>query len=375
MHQRTAIYLDNSIFTFQKAGGVSAYWYEILRRLLTNSQDLATHLVKLGNYTVNLFEKDLNYKNATILHENILPPSILRYLPLTITLPSQSVFHSSYLRCSRQKDVANVLTIFDFAHDFGFSTGFPRKYFNIFQKRYAISTADGIICISENTKKDLLSLYPHASRVPIKVINLAANEVFQQVTNGLPIDFPVAANLVNRFLPFVVYIGERGAYKNFRVAVETINAIVGYNLVLIGGGALSESEKGFLDDRIPGRYSHLTGISIEQLNQCLNAAFCLLYPSSYEGFGIPLVEAMKAGCPVVTTGCGSIPEVVGNAGLIANSISADAFAIRIKSLEDESFRDAVIQKGLLQASSFSWDKCYAETAAFYRFVHEAKFHS
>jgi mannosyltransferase len=104
-----------------------------------------------------------------------------------------------------------------------------------------------------------------------------------------------------------------------------------------------------------------------------NHAFCLLYPSSYEGFGIPLVEAMKCGCPVVTTNTSSIPEVLGGAGLMVDHIDEHAFVQKIKSLENTAFRGENIEKGYRQARRFSWDTCCQETLAFYGQTYKKKF--
>ena len=120
-------------------------------------------------------------------------------------------------------------------------------------------------------------------------------------------------------------------------------------------------------------YFHYQGISAEDLNILYNNAFCLLYPSSYEGFGIPVLEAMRAGCPVVSTNLSSIPEVAGDAGLLVNNIKVEEFVKEIEKLEDNEFRDKIIAKGLEQSKKFSWDRCFEETFEFYKEVVGKKF--
>jgi mannosyltransferase len=104
-----------------------------------------------------------------------------------------------------------------------------------------------------------------------------------------------------------------------------------------------------------------------------NYAWCLLYPSAYEGFGFPPAEAMKAGCPVVATNATSMPEVVGQAGLLTDIITADAFTKKILQLENRDYRQQIITAGLTQAQLFTWEKSVRETIRFYKDCWNNKF--
>lgn len=107
-------------------------------------------------------------------------------------------------------------------------------------------------------------------------------------------------------------MGDRTPYKNFYKVVDAFKNLEGYYLVIVGGGEFNKEENTRLLN-IRDRIMHFQGISTDQLSVIYKNAFCLLYPSSYEGFGLPIAEAMKAGCPVVTSNLSAIPEVAGEA--------------------------------------------------------------
>jgi len=149
------------------------------------------------------------------------------------------------------------------------------------------------------------------------------------------------------------------------MAVETVAGMDGCDLVIVGGGGFSHNEVQMLNTKLPGRHMHLTGLASEDLNCLYNRAICLLYPSSYEGFGIPPLEAMKAGCPVVAVRSSSIPEVCGDAALLAESAEPEKFLALIATLNQTDTRLKIREKGFAQAARFSWDKTFSETMQCY----------
>lgn len=354
------IVLDNIVFSLQRAGGVSVYWYELLRRMERDGKSI--QVIEHSQSTSNIFRKILNLDPASIIEESKLPLSLSRYLPYPVVKGKQFLYHSSYYRQPQFASATNVVTVYDFTYE-RFRRGMPR-WVHSRQKKTAVKAASGIICISESTKRDLLGFYPEIPASKIQVIYLGASENYKPLGARdelfLPSDFPEA--------PFLLFVGGRGSYKNFHLAIESVSALPDYWFVSVGGGELKPSEAELLQKLLPGRHMHLLVMDNERLNLFYNCAHALLYPSSYEGFGIPIIEAMAAGCPVIAANVSAIPEACGDAGLLVDEIQFETFSDQIIRLENSEFRNETIRKGYKQAGRFSWETCYQETLAFYEKV-------
>ncbi len=368
------IYLDNNVFHIQEAGGVSVYWYELASRL-SRQKGLALTYINAHARSSNIFERRLDYTSVSRKTESFLPERLLRYLPLQCKLPGVSLFHSGYMRTSRQKDVLNMLTVHDLIHEKGLASAWPLSLFNTRLKKNSISRAEGIICISESTKKDLLHFYPDTHPDKIKVILHGISDAFSPTPHPSPyLSSHITLLLPGLRPPFVLYVGGRKKYKQFPLAVQAVQALdPSFQLVLVGGGPLSTEERLSLERWLPQRHLHAGTVSDNTLNHLYQQAWCLIYPSQAEGFGFPPGEAMKAGCPVVTTAHASIPEVVGDAAILVSDLRPASFAQAINCLKDPDKRKVLVQKGLIRSQSLSWDRCYRETLDFYRYCYERKF--
>lgn len=346
------VIFDNIVFSLQRTGGISVYWDELLKRI---RKDNNFQIQMLGNINDNVFGKQYNNLQRK---ESIIPISLLRYLSFREGIEQKTIFHSSYYRFSNSKKAINITTVHDFTYEY-FITGLAKKV-HCWQKYRAIQNSQAVICISENTKRDLLKFLPLAKKKVIKVI-----------PNGVSEDYYIDnQRSVEGIIPFekrsyILFIGSRANYKNFSLSVKTIGRS-NYNFVIIGG-ALSDKEKKELEKSIgQNRYVVLSNISNETLNTLYNNAFCMLYPSSYEGFGIPILEAQRAGCPVIAYNASSIPEVIGETPLLLQELTIENMLEKILLLESADLRQTIVEKGLENSQKYTWNNTYKKTIELYK---------
>lgn len=341
------LYYDNIIFNLQSAGGISTYWGELIKRHLLDKVD-----IKFINYdNENIVFKNLSLNADLILNEDFKFNFIKRFSDINLFENDRAIFHSSYNRVAKSNAFV-VHTVHDFIHEKYYSG--PRKWIHKYQKDRSIISANKIIAISNNTKKDLLEYYPKLKE-----------ENIETIYNGVSNDFFPLDECFKTFdnYPYFLFIGSRVGYKNFSFSVEFVKFIKDYRLYIVGG-KLTEHEIKFLNEMIPGRWKLFSNINNTELNILYNNAFALIYPSDYEGFGIPVLEAMKAGTPVLALRSSSIPEVAGEAGVLIDKIDINLFSDGFKYIENN--RSKIIDSGYVQASKFSWDKCYSQTINLYK---------
>lgn len=352
------VILDNIIFSLQNSGGISVYWYEIVTRILSQKK-ISYSFIEEDIKSENIFRKQFEIDaNKLVSQKNMFNFYFSRYLKVNLSVKNNNfIFHSSYYRTLNKKtkknnNVKQIVTVHDFTYEY-FNSGIKR-WIHSRQKRSAIKAADVVICISENTKNDLLHFFPEFKDKKIKVIY-----------NGVSKDYFVIPKLNNEKLnnPYFLFVGSRSDYKNFDFAVKAIAQKENYNLKIVGS-KLSKEEITMLNSFLSNRWELLMNVKNSELNVIYNNAYALLYLSAYEGFGIPLLEAMKAGCPFIALNVSSIPEVAGKAGILLNKLTIDEFNDAIDKLNN-GYRK-IVELGLEQSSIFSWDICYEEVLKVYK---------
>ena len=340
--------LDNIVFSLQKVGGISVYWYEIIDRLLKTRSHLIFFQRECDNLLLKKLPKDIFVEKC-----NNTPLIFDRFFNVnTNSVKSKFIFHSSYYRITKNPNAISVTTIHDFIHE-KFYTGI-RKRLHVYQKKRALKYAKAIIVISENTKRDLLKYYP----------NLCKDKIIRVIYNGVSNDFkPISGT--NTFKNSFLFVGSRESYKNFTFSVISISKLQDFTLTIVGKN-LNNKEINFLNKYLKNRWTLFNNIDNDKLNFLYNESFALLYPSSYEGFGIPLLESMKAGCPFIALKRSSIPEVAGNAGYLMDNITFDDFYNGVLYTLDN--REELIKLGYKQSNEFNWDKCFEQTLDLYKEV-------
>lgn len=340
------ICFDNIVYSLQKIGGISIYWGEISKRLLKSENEI--YFIDNLEFD-NLVRAKLDIDINKIFKKGIFPIKIDRFLDIPLSQYKEKfIFHSSYNRLCSNKNAIHITTIHDFTHEYFYEGA--RRFIHSIQKGRSIKNAQGIIAISENTKNDILNFYPSINSDNIKVIYNGVSDGFYEIKKSKECE-----------QNFVLFVGSRQLYKNFHFVVELLKIWTSYELIVVGPN-FQKNELEMLKP-IMSRTTLLSNISEEQLNILYNNASVLLYPSSYEGFGIPLVESMKAGLPFIALNKSSIPEVAGNAGILIDSLNLDDFSDAL--LKIEKNRAFYVTRGLERAKFFSWDNCYNQTLEFY----------
>lgn len=344
------IVYDNIIFGGQKTGGISVVWYELLSRALRDNLDVRfvdfpdNHNImreKLGDLPNIIRSVPSRYKKYC------------KYLPVLYRSKDPFIFHSSFFRYCPLSNAINITTVHDFTNEL-FQTGSSARK-ERWIKKNAIKHSDYIVCISENTRKDFVNFYPSFPKDRIKVIyNGISDDFFMSDTLEWPFDFPKTN--------YVLFVGERGGYKNFKLVTEALKDI---DIdIVVTGKPLSACEITQIS-QIKGSYHYAGRVSSAELNILYNNAFALIYPSLYEGFGLPVVEAQRAGCPVIATDASSIPEIIGDKTLLMKTPTPELLIEKLNGLQLGDTRDRVVAAGLENSKRFSWEKTYQEYISLY----------
>lgn len=365
------IAIDARGINWYKGTGIGTYTENVVKNLLDLYKDNYYRLYWSENNYEN-YKKD----NVDIIFTSKKHPRFFEqtYFYSDLQREEMDIYHVPQNGIGLNPDIQckKVITVHDLIPYImpetvgrGYLLKFLREVPNIIQN------VDGIITVSEYSKRDILKFFPIDPN-KIFVTPLAADSIYRPLGKGY------CKNLVsskyNITKPFILYIGGFSARKNVKALINSFikiipNANEDYNLVIAGA-------KKDLGEYLSTEYSYLaskiifTGfIPQEELPIFYNACEVFVYPSLYEGFGLPPLEAMSCGAPVITSNITSIPEVVEDSGLLINPYSEDELTQSLeKLLTDEGLRKNLSEKGLKQASKFSWKETAKKTFEAYEQV-------
>lgn len=223
------------------------------------------------------------------------------------------------------------------------------------EKVTAINYAQRYLCISENTRKDLLSLYPEIPSSHVVMAHCGVDtDVFKQRPSKA-IDAFKKKHGLDR--PYFLFVGSRVQHKSYKNSELFFNALgqmdkVAFDVFCVGGEA--EVEPAILAKMPRGMCCKRVELSDEELSLAYGGALALVYPSLYEGFGMPVIEAMASGCPVITTNRGSLAEAAGDAAYLIGGTAIEEMRSALECIQNSVVRDALLRKGLRHAEKFRW---------------------
>ena len=353
------VFFDYAIFTLQRFGGVSNYIVNLVENFSQKIEPSIISLFHKNHYLKNSRHSDklFYYKRAGYLIKYINKINKI-YFEYQLKNKQPDIIHLTYFSeenfySSRAK---KIITEYDLIKE----KFYQEKYKNqIEYKRLLFDKVDQIICISNNTKKDLQEKYSINSS-KISVVHLGVNK--EKNFRERPLNIK----------PFILYVGSRERYKNFENTIKAYaqsdKLKLEFDFVCFGGGKFTKIEetlfKNFSLDRKQIHY--FEGDELD-LNFFYHKARIFIFPSLYEGFGIPLLEAMNMECPVICSNTSCFSEVANDAAIFFDPKDVESLKFKMEELiyDDQLLLD-LKSRGHKNLKKYSWEKCAQETEQLYR---------
>ena len=353
------IAFDHQIFAMQDHGGISRY----ISRLGGELAQMGHGVRIVAPLHVNAYLPDLppelvtgrqlapsrNARRLTRVVDSLLaPPLIGAFAPDVVIETYYAAERTSWGKARV------VVPVHDMIHEL-YPESFPAGDPVAARKAAAVRRADHVICVSENTRADLIRFHPDVAAKTSVVLHGF------DVPAPLPPGPPPAR-------PYLLFVGLRGGYKNwdglFAAYAASPALRAAFDLVAVGGGSFTPVENAAIAAAGLAGQVHRRGASDGELQRLYAEAAAFIYPSLYEGFGIPPLEAMAAGTPVVTMAASAMPEVCSDAAAYAVPGDVELLRTTIEAVVLDPARSAaLVAAGRQRLQRFSWSRCAAETAA------------
>jgi glycosyltransferase involved in cell wall biosynthesis len=370
------IVFDHQTFTLQSYGGISRYFVRLAQGLLA----LGHQLDVVAPIHRNRYLKELPAARVHGMELARFPPKTTRLLMLAndqfsklkMRHISADLLHQTYYSAKPVSTASKgcVITVHDMIHE-KFASEFPARDITAKKKLLSVARADHVICISHSTKNDLCTIFD----IPEHKVSVV-HHGFERFNQGSDARTALLAGKSAR--PFLLYVGSRGGYKNFGRMLKAVAARPAlkntFDVIAVGGNTFNVTEQALITTLgFAPQAVRQVGCDDAELGRLYAHASAFVYPSVYEGFGLPPLEAMAHDCPVVSSNSSSMPEVVGNAGEYFDPLNIESQAEAICSVVfDEQRRNELIALGRQRLPLFSWERCALETQTVYQKVLQAK---
>jgi glycosyltransferase involved in cell wall biosynthesis len=256
-----------------------------------------------------------------------------------------------------------VITVYDMIHEI-YPDNFPDNDQISIWKQQVLENADGIITISKSTKSDIIRFF-HIDPDRIQVIYLGSPyEKRDSVPCDVQPDHPCSDK------PYVLFVGKRSGYKNFIFFIKAIAPILSRNdelqIFCAGGGPLTPSEMEILSDLQIQNRVHYVQPDDHLMKKMYKNARAFIFPSYYEGFGLPVLEAFSCGCPTLLSDKSSLPEIGGDAAFYFSPSDPESLSNALECiLTDDTLRKQMSSRGYQRLQHFSWEKTAMATREVY----------
>lgn len=363
------ILYDHQAFTGNRYGGVARYFHDLMESLVEMQVDIELSIGFSNNEYLksSSIRKPLQFKNIFGFRPTNILASRTNRLNSIYQLQKGDfdIFHPTFFHQYFLKPLGNkpfVLTYHDCIKE-RFKLNHLDNSSHA-QKQELLNRASKVIAVSENTKKDLLEFY-QIKPEKIAVVHHSTNFINHKQPHNFQVKTPEK---------YLLYVGARNDYKNFLGFIKDIApTLLKYkdvHLLCAGGGNFNEEEQHLIASlNLQNQVIFQDFHSDNTIFGLYQKAIAFVYPSLYEGFGIPILEAFAAGCPVVLSNKSCFPEVADDAALYFNPDNAEDIADKLEQIINNSeLRKSLINKGFTRQNFFSIEKKAKETLAVYQSI-------
>lgn len=360
------IFFDHQTFSNQLYGGISRYFCELISGINNNDHHTA-HLSLLWSNNVHLKEYNLSALPYPFpKRHRLLQKSNQLFNKVDLKMGEYDIYHATYFSdfLTDSNNIRPFVTTFydmtyeRLSHKF---TELSKDTLIIEQKKRIASRASHLIAISQSTKQDMIDILG-ISPERITVIHLGSSFAFD-----LP-NVTYSSDTIEK--PYLLYVGNRSGYKNFRLFLKAASSLIKKHQIAIicaGGGKFDEDELTLIGSlSIAGLIKHIA-IDDKILPNLYRKAIAFVFPSLYEGFGIPILEAFSCNCPCIVSNTSSLPEVAGDAALYINPFDRESITNALnRIITDSTLRTELIQRGQKRLPLFSWQTTVEQTLDLYK---------